>query len=199
MKSLQISTFLLIVFSGCLLVSSVLIAQVDSSGAYFSLFSDHKSTSVGDIVTVHIMEFSSGSNQAATTTKKKDKVGFDVVGSGLLADYVPSLGAGGSKQAEFSGQGSTSQKANLRAKISARIVEKISENMLKIEGKRIVNVNGDQQTIILTGLVRTQDITANNIIYSYNIADAKISYKGKGVVNQGQRPGWIFRVINWIF
>ena len=62
-----------------------------------------------------------------------------------------------------------------------------------------MDVNGDKQTMILTGTIRPQDITADNIVYSYYIADAQISYKGKGPVNQGQRPGWLFRIINWIF
>jgi flagellar basal body L-ring protein FlgH len=47
--------------------------------------------------------------------------------------------------------------------------------------------------------VRPQDIEANNIIYSYNVADAQITYSGKGVANTGQRPGLVARILNWIF
>lgn len=164
----------------------------------FSLFTDHKSLNVGDIVTVHIMEFSSGSNEASTSTQKKDGVGLNTSGSGMFS-FLPGAGMDIDKETEFKGKGSTSQKANLRAKMSAQITERLPNNNLKIEGSREVNVNGDRQMLILRGIVRPQDIAANNIIYSYNIADAKIEYKGKGTVHNGQRPGWFFRAINWIF
>ena len=174
-------------------------AQTDSSVTYFSLFTDQKSVDIGALVTVYIVEVSSGSNQAATSMKKKDGLGIDASGSGMLAGSFPGIGGKVNKNSEFDGQGTTSQKANLRAKMTARIIERLPNDNLKIEGRREVNVNGDKQTIILSGVVRAQDVTANNIVYSYNIADAKISYKGKGAINQGQRPGWIFRIINWFF
>jgi len=47
--------------------------------------------------------------------------------------------------------------------------------------------------------VRPEDITSDNVVFSYNIANAKISYRGKGLVNTGQRPGILTRLINWIF
>lgn len=182
-----------------LVCSTSIFAQIDSSRANFSLFVDHKAVTVGDLVTVYIMEFSSGSNEAATTTKKSDGFGFEGSGAGALANAFPNVGAKVGKQSEFDGQGSTSQQANLRAKMTARITERLSHNSLRIEGRRDVDVNGDKQTIILTGIVRPQDISSGNIVYSYNIADAKISYKGKGAIHQGQKPSFLFRLINWIF
>ncbi len=172
-------------------------AQPDSSEYNLSLFTDQKSLKVGDIITVYIMEFSSGSNQAGTSMKRKGDQGLDLSGSGALATSLPEYGFSFGKKSDFTGKASTQQKANLTAKISVRILEKISDEVLRIEGKREVNMNGDKQTIILKGIVRTQDVTSGNIVYSYNIADAKISYKGKGAVNQGQKAGLIFRILNW--
>ena len=173
--------------------------QSDTTSQYFSLFTDHKSLQVDDIVTIYIMEFSSGSNQASTKTRKKGTVGLDLAGSGSMAGVIPSMGGSLSRANEFDGQGSVSQKANLQAKISARIVERLPNSNLMIKGKREVNVNGDKQIIELSGIVRPQDINSGNVIYSYNISDAKISYKGKGPLNQGQKHGWIYRIIHWFF
>jgi len=175
------------------------LGQVETNtNTTLSLFADHKSSQVGEIITVYIMEFSSGSNQAGTSTSRKSEQGFDGSGSGSLAKYAPAFGAALGKNSDFDGLGSTHQKANLQAKMSVQITEILENGNYKIEGRREVDVNGDKQTMILTGTIRPQDITADNIVYSYYIADAQISYKGKGPVNQGQRPGWLFRIINWI-
>jgi len=50
-------------------------------------------------------------------------------------------------------------------------------------------VNAEDQYLILTGIIRTEDISSENLISSANIADAKIYYTGKGVVDDKQRPG----------
>jgi flagellar L-ring protein FlgH len=173
-------------------------SQVDSTRQVFSLFTDQKAVNVGDIITIYIMEYSSGSNQAETTIKNKDNRNLAIAGSGALSS-VPNIGLLMGGQGQFGGEGGTTQRGNLQAKITARIVERLSDNTLKIQGKREVNVNKDKQVIQLTGLIRPQDVMANNIIYSYNIAEAKISYQGKGAVNRGQRPGCLFRIFNWFF
>lgn len=181
------------------LLPSWLLGQTDSTRYTFSLFTDHKSADVGDIITVYIMEFSSGSNQASTTIKNKDQREFELAGDGSMAAALPGMGLGFGKKGQFDGIGKTSQNANLKAKMTARIVERMPDNTLKIEGNREVMMNKDKQVMKLSGFIRQQDVTANNIVYSYNIADAKIHYYGKGAINKGQRPGCIFRVINWFF
>jgi len=70
---------------------------------------------------------------------------------------------------------------------------------LVIEGTRVLGINNDKEMLILTGIVRPQDISPSNTVYSYQIADAQISYKGKGAASDGGKPGWIIRFLNWIF
>lgn len=182
----------------CLILCDFGIAQTDSTTRHISLFTDEKSLNIGDIVTVYIMEFSSGSNQATVTSKKKNGVGFEGAGGGDFASSFPSMGFEFAKTKDLDGKGSTIQQGNLTGKISAVITEAVSPTVLKIEGQREVEVNGDKQTIKLSGLVRTQDINSSNIVYSYNIANAKISYKGKGPASGGKNHWWIFRLFGWI-
>ena len=70
---------------------------------------------------------------------------------------------------------------------------------LAIEGNRVVTVNDDEETLFLSGIVRSRDISDDNTIYSHQIANAQISSKSKGTVNSGNRPGFITRLINWVF
>jgi flagellar L-ring protein FlgH len=62
-----------------------------------------------------------------------------------------------------------------------------------------VEINEEKEIIKITGVVRPQDVQKNNSIYSSSIADAQITYAGKGVANTGRRPGFLARFLNWIF
>ncbi len=176
----------------------MLLAQSDSSRQVLSLFTDQKSLNIGDIVTIYVMEFSSAANQASTSSKNENDVGFTTKGAGKLANSLPQMGLAFNKSKEFDGKGSTMQKGNLTAKVSALITEQVSPTILRIEGTREIDVNGDRQMISISGLVRTQDVTANNVVYSYNIANAKISYKGKGTASGSKKPWWLLRLFGWI-
>ena len=113
--------------------------------------------------------------------------------------FLPSLGASGSSKVDFSGQGATTRQGSLAAEISARVTKVLDNGNLVIDGSKVVEINEEKEIIKVNGIVRPQDIEGNNIIYSYNIADAQITYSGKGTSTTGQRPGIIARFINWIF
>jgi flagellar L-ring protein FlgH len=78
-------------------------------------------------------------------------------------------------------------------------VDILPNGNLFIEGNREVRVNNENQMMTLTGVIRPRDITANNVIQSTYIADARIAYSGKGVLNERQRPGWLARVLDVIW
>jgi flagellar L-ring protein precursor FlgH len=68
-----------------------------------------------------------------------------------------------------------------------------------ISGEREVGINEEQETLSLTGVVRPEDIGPGNVVYSMDIAEAKITYKGKGLVTKGTRPNLLVRLLSWIF
>jgi flagellar L-ring protein precursor FlgH len=75
-----------------------------------------------------------------------------------------------------------------------RVIDVLPNQNLVIEGKRQTSFGGETQDIILRGIVRPADITANNTVFSYNVADATIKFSGKGAVSETQRKGWFTRV-----
>ena len=83
--------------------------------------------------------------------------------------------------------------------MSVRVVGVNPNGDLIIEGTRILDINNDQETLFLTGVVREKDIASDNTVFSHQIADAEISYKGKGQSHDGARAGLFTRFINWIF
>jgi flagellar L-ring protein precursor FlgH len=104
---------------------------------------------------------------------------------------------GGSSSNSLTGKGTTSRDSELQARITARVVEVLPNGNLNIEGKRRLAVNAEDQYIVISGTVRPEDITSDNVISSQYIADAKIVYTGKGVVDDKMRPGWLTRVVDW--
>jgi flagellar L-ring protein FlgH len=87
----------------------------------------------------------------------------------------------------------------LNATISARVVRVLDNGNLVIEGSKQVEINDEKEIIKLTGVVRPRDIRKDNVVYSSNVADAQITYAGRGVANTGNRPGLLARFLNWIF
>lgn len=182
-----------------------------------SLFNDNKARYVNDIVTIVIDEYSSGGNSADTSTSRdtktlagissllgmdkyvarrnKDLTDGDIETAGLL----PSIQVGGASKNSLTGKGKTSRDGKLRAKITARVVSVLNNGNLAIEGRRQLTVNAEDQYIIISGIIRPEDVTSDNVISSQYIADARIVYTGKGVINDKMRPGWLTRIVDWVW
>jgi flagellar L-ring protein precursor FlgH len=63
-----------------------------------------------------------------------------------------------------------------------------------VEGRRETSFSGERQTIVLRGVVRTDDVASDNTVFSYNVADATIQITGKGTVSDSQNKGWFTRI-----
>jgi flagellar L-ring protein precursor FlgH len=70
---------------------------------------------------------------------------------------------------------------------------------MRIEGRRSVKVNNEEQIIILEGTVRPKDINHENMVSSTHIADARITYSGDGIITDRQQPGWLFTFIDKVW
>lgn len=164
-----------------------------------SIFADHKARVVGDVITIHIIEFSEADNKNSTSTSKSSDLSVSVPeGTGRLS-FLPTLSFGATSSNSFSGEGGTSKRGSLKGKMTATIIEINPNGYFIVKGKRVISINQDTQEMELTGIVRPRDIRADNTIFSYNIAEARITFTGKGPIHTGQRMGLIRRVAGWIF
>jgi len=62
-----------------------------------------------------------------------------------------------------------------------------------------LTVNEEDQYIIISGVIRPEDVTSDNVISSQYIADARIVYTGKGIADDKMRPGLLTRAVDWIW
>jgi len=178
--------------------------QEENGRAY--LYEDIRAMRVGDIITVKIVEKHKGSKTADTSAERESTVKNSITGNTIgIPDMVlnkfqaNSLGIDASAKGKFGGKGATSREDTLTGTLSAMVTEVFPNGDLRIEGSREVTVNSEKQTMILSGIVRRVDVDTKNTVLSSAIADAKIQYTGLGVVDDVQRPGWLTRVLDWIY
>jgi flagellar L-ring protein precursor FlgH len=166
------------------------------------IFRDIKARFVNDLVTIQIIENSKASNSANTQTSKQGEVkikagGFFGLEKGNQALNFNDI-LSGSSSLTFAGQGTTSRAGELQAFVSARVVEVFPNGDLCIEGVKEVTINRERQVLRIRGIVRQRDITPNNIVLSTAIADMQVAFDGKGIVSDANKPGFIFRLLQWI-
>jgi flagellar L-ring protein precursor FlgH len=172
-----------------------------------SLFADRRAKRVNDVVTIVVSESSVGGNNANTTTSRDTTNSSSVTSflgleSGvldLLRKGTTSISSGGASSNSLKGVGQTKRDGNLTATMSARVMNILENGNFIIEGRRQVTVNAEDQYLILTGIIRPDDIATDNTILSQYLADAKIVYTGKGVVDDKMRPGWLTRIVDWVW
>jgi len=190
MKKFYISVFLFAAIN--------LYSQDMRQNSFSSLFSDQKANKIGDAITIVILESSQASNNAQTTTGRNSNLGLSAKidpGKGIATSPAFNIGTSN----DFSGSGSTQTQGTVSAKISATVDSVLKNGNLVIEGSRKITINGEEQTVYIKGIVRSSDISPDNLIYSYNISEAQIVFKGDGKINDSQSPGWITKFLHWIF
>ncbi|OGC11422.1 hypothetical protein A3K48_02785 [candidate division WOR-1 bacterium RIFOXYA12_FULL_52_29] len=192
---------LFVVLSLCCFVAGAATADSLWSEKGASPYSPQKPYKIGDLINVIILENSNARNLANTKTDVKDDLSFKYTQT--FARLAPVLGSNNSATVnlanKYDGGGQTTRGSNVQARFAAWINEIRPNGILSIEGHHKVEVNNELQEITLTGLVRTKDISNTNTVYSYQVANASVSVKGTGSVADSETPGWLTRIINWLF
>jgi flagellar L-ring protein FlgH len=148
------------------------------------LFADHIAHERGDVLTVVILESAAATATARTRTDKRDRLSASVrLPNDTQEDVAASLGT------DFSGGGQIQRTGKLLAKLAV-VVEGTDHNgNLWITGEQDILVNNERQRITLSGLVRRADIAPDNSVVSSRIANARIEFKGEGLLGRQQSPG----------
>ncbi|MBF0162031.1 MAG: flagellar basal body L-ring protein FlgH [Magnetococcales bacterium] len=172
-----------------------------------TLFLDNKARNVGDIVTVRIVETSNAKKQAKTDMTRSGNNSFGLTGvlspAGLFGAKLPgdtgaALNGGLTNGNTFAGDGKTERNSLLKAVVSCVVTEILANGNLRVEGRQDITVNNENQFILLSGVIRPEDITPQNSVSSSQMADARIEYSGEGDVNDQQRSSWLSRIFSTV-
>lgn len=173
-----------------------------------ALFGDNRASNIGDIVTININISDKAQIDNSTTTGRSSEENFGVDAFGGLLKGVskalPGLGldpsnlVGYGNESKSTGNGSVNRKENLQLKIAAIIIQELPNGNLVIEGKQEVRVNFEVRELIIAGIVRPADISSSNTIDSSRIAEARISYGGRGHISDMQQARYGKQVLDVI-
>ena len=93
----------------------------------------------------------------------------------------------------FNGSGTAAQTSTLRGDLTVTIAEIRPNGTALVRGEKVLNLSQGEEWVQVSGIIRLADIDQDNRISSIRVADARISYSGKGAVQQAGKPGWLSR------
>lgn len=192
-----------------------------ASGSF--LYFDRKARGVGDLVTVVMLENLSAEGSANTELDRESEISarvssdlgitdllqaaarqvlklFGVAFTGTQVPAGQELNAITSEtETNFEGDGTTNRASQFSGVVTCRIVNALPGGVFHIYGKRRILVNHELQLVTVEGLVRRKDINIDNTVASTQLADAKLTFDGIGVIDDKQRPALFARVIDWLY
>jgi flagellar L-ring protein precursor FlgH len=166
------------------------------SGYGLALFEDLKARRVGDIITVLLVERTDASKTASTNTSKSNDVD---TGSPVLAGRPVTMGGTPilnntiSAERDFTGEGDSTQSNSLDGSVSVTVAQVLPNGNLYVRGQKRITLNQGEEFIQIAGIVRPIDVSTANTVLSTRMADAQITYSGKGAIASSNKPGWLTR------
>lgn len=154
-----------------------------------AFFKDQRATDVGDLVTVTVNINESGalSNKTQTSTANSEGANANTALFGLQ-NSLHKLGADPANLWSFgstsgiSGTGTSARSEQVVINLAATVVQKLPNGNLVISGKQELRVNGDLRELSVKGIIRAEDISTLNTVSSDKIAEARITYGGRGTL-----------------
>lgn len=157
------------------------------------LFRDQRAHNAGDIVTVLISIDDKASLNNNSNRSRKSQTGADL---SFKYDILGTVGADLNGQGDVnsnsssSGQGSTVRSEKIKLSVAAVVTEVLPNGHLLINGTQEILVNYESRILRIGGVVHPRDISSDNTVSYEKIAEARISYGGRGRISEVQQPGW---------
>jgi flagellar L-ring protein precursor FlgH len=169
-----------------------------------SLALDRRARNVNDLVTIRVVENITGSGTADAALSKNSTASAGVpnllgVEKKLPSSVDPTSLVSAKTGTDFKGAGTTTRAGILTALMTARVSDVLPNGDMVVEGVREIEINGDRQIVVLTGVVRGPDIDQTNVVLSTSIGQLRIRYFGRGLMKDNLKPGFLVRVLNKVF
>jgi flagellar L-ring protein precursor FlgH len=171
-----------------------------------SMYSSRRAARRGDLIRVIVEERTSSSKEHSKNTSKdfSAKAAEGQIGNANSTAALPKAanltlpGYDLSASSSFSGAGDTATSEYLTASLTAQVTDVLPNGVLVVHGERLVTLGKEEVRMILSGMVRSHDVTSENTVLSTQIADARIRYVTTGEVTRGSSPGWFTRIFQFV-
>lgn len=216
MKKIVMSTMLA---AGCCSLALAL-SPNDNLRFVKNIYSVDRARDVGDLVTVVIYEYANtkksedfATNKTAHAQQAADGGWFGTPTSGatnmfqqLSNNFKRGMNNGNlpitnyqiDANSKFTGAGSANSEDTIKMTLTVRVVDRLENGVLVVRGDRRLVLRNESVNMVVTGLLRMRDIDSTNSVDSTRIADAHIYYESAGEVSRGSRPGYVWRIFQWL-
>lgn len=173
-----------------------------------TFFKDQRATNIGDILTVMIdiddeadlQNETERSRTADEDVALNNALGLETqLGKVLPEAVIGSDLVDANSTSRSSGRGSTEREEEVRVRLAATVTQILPNGNMVIQGRQEVRVNFEKRVLELAGVIRPEDITTDNSISYDKIAEARISYGGKGQITDLQQPRYGQQVYDILF
>ena len=171
-------------------------AQRASGGGLFvahsssGLLADQRAHREGDVLTVLLEEVTQASKRANTQTSKNSGIS---ISPAKIAGKNFELNAEMEAGRSFNGGGSSTQQNALSGSMTVIVHQVLPNGLLLIKGDRSLSLNQGDEVLRLSGYVRATDVDQFNRVSSLRVANARISYSGRGALSDANSAGWLTR------
>jgi flagellar L-ring protein precursor FlgH len=164
-----------------------------------SFFHDPRASFVGDILTVEIAisdqaNVQNSTNRSLASSEDSELSAFlgleQALGQALPAGFSPGAAVDFGANSSSQGSGSVNRSESINLTVAAVITQVLPNGNLVIAGRQEVRINSEVRELLVSGVVRPADISSENIVKHSNIAEARISYGGRGALTDVQGPRW---------
>ena len=178
-------------------------APAPADGAIFSvsvgyapLYLGLRAHKVGDLVSVVLVERTTTSKSTSANIARDGSISVTPPSAGPFSfdPGVLNSGAGSS----FNGGGDVAQTSSLRGDLTVTIAEVRPNGTALVRGEKVMQFSQGDEWVQISGIIRLADIDQDNRIASPRIADAQITYGGKGAIQQSSRAGWLTKFFNLV-
>jgi flagellar L-ring protein FlgH len=165
-------------------------AIFQASRGYAPLTSGTRASMVGDLLTIVLVERTQAAKTSVASIGRDGSIGLSPPVSGPLSLFTPEeFNMGG--DTSFDGKGQAAQSNALSGEISVTVAEVYPNGTMR--GEKLIRLNRGDEFVRISGIVRQADVTADNRVPSTRVADADITYSGKGEIARASRQGWLQR------
>lgn len=161
------------------------------AGYEMVLFEDQRASRVGDIIQVLLVEQTDAAKTNKTEIDKDSKSSMPA--PTIFGELLDDLGLDIDSSSEFEGEGKSNQSNHLSGSIAVTVAQVLPNRNLVVQGEKWIQINQGGEFIRIKRIVRPSDVSANNTVLSTHVANAKISYGGKGTLNDSNVTGWAVR------
>ena len=170
-----------------------------SQGRDVPLFENTTAHRVGDTITIRLVESTAAEKSSSTSTSKSSSAEIaapTVFGRGVTVNGTPILSGSLSGDTAFAGKGDSKQSNKLEGDITVMVHKRMPNGNLLVRGQKWITINTGKAFVKVEGIVRPIDVEPDNSIASTKIANAVISYGGRGTLADANKPGLLARFFN---